>query len=44
MYVILSAYHPFDPDGAASPEEIQASIAACRFDFNDPAWGAVSGA
>ena len=42
-YITLCAFHPFDPDGTASAEEMQAAIAACRYDFSDAAWSAVSG-
>ena len=41
-YITLCAFHPFDPDGTATAEEMQTAIAACRYDFSDAAWGAVS--
>lgn len=42
LFVLLSAYHPFDVDGICSPEEIQRNILAGSFSFDDPAWVHVS--
>jgi len=42
IFVILSGYHPFDPEGIASEDELQSNIKRGRFDFDDPVWDTVS--
>lgn len=41
-FVILCAYHPFDPTGGARDEEMLANIQLCKYNFQDPAWDVVS--
>jgi serine/threonine protein kinase len=38
IYVIVAAYHPFDPQGADSDQVIWSRIVAGKWDFNDVAW------
>mmetsp|Transcript_4118 Transcript_4118/g.4768 ORF Transcript_4118/g.4768 Transcript_4118/m.4768 type:complete len:473 (+) Transcript_4118:374-1792(+) len=42
LFVILGAYHPFDPDGDASDAQLWENICKGEFDFNDPAWEPIS--
>lgn len=42
LYVVLGAYHPFDPDGDASDVVLWQKICSGKFDFNDPAWENIS--
>ncbi|CAE7354395.1 fhkE [Symbiodinium sp. KB8] len=44
MFVVLSGYHPFDPDGVAPEEELQRNIKYGNVDFDDDVWTGVSGA
>ena len=41
-FILLSGYHPFDPYGDADDETMQRRICAGAYDFDDPAWDAVS--
>jgi len=41
-YILLSAYHPFDPQGDATDDEIWHRISQADYNFNDPAWNNVS--
>lgn len=43
LFVILGAYHPFDPDGDASDTLLWERICSGVFNFNDPAWDNISG-
>uniref|UniRef100_K3WF86 Protein kinase domain-containing protein n=1 Tax=Globisporangium ultimum (strain ATCC 200006 / CBS 805.95 / DAOM BR144) TaxID=431595 RepID=K3WF86_GLOUD len=38
----LCGYHPFDPDGESSDNDMVANIKACRFDFDDEVWDTIS--
>ena len=38
----LGGYHPFDPFGTATEQELQDSVRALRYDFKDEAWDRVS--
>lgn len=42
LYVILGAYHPFDPDGDATDDQLWDNICKGEFDFDDPAWETIS--
>jgi len=42
IYVIVAAYHPFDPFGTSSDQEIWNRICRVQWDFKDPVWAAVS--
>lgn len=42
VFVLCSGYHPFDPEGCASEEELQDAIKHGRFDFDDPVWDRIS--
>ncbi|KAF1323286.1 Camk/camk1 protein kinase, variant 2, partial [Globisporangium splendens] len=42
LYILLCGYHPFDPDGDSSDNDMIANIKACRFDFDDEAWDTIS--
>jgi serine/threonine protein kinase len=42
LYTMLVAFHPFDPYGRASDNEILTRIKTGKFDFRDPAWAAIS--
>mmetsp|Transcript_38283 Transcript_38283/g.63359 ORF Transcript_38283/g.63359 Transcript_38283/m.63359 type:complete len:719 (-) Transcript_38283:203-2359(-) len=44
LFVVLSGYHPFDPHGNGTPEEIQRNISKAEPCFDDPAWQNVSAA
>lgn len=42
LFVILGAYHPFDPFGQASEQEVWKRICNQEWDFQDPVWDHVS--
>ncbi|GLE03416.1 hypothetical protein PINS_up012318 [Pythium insidiosum] len=42
LYILLSGFHPFDPNGTHSDNEMIDCIKACRFDFTDDAWTGIS--
>lgn len=42
LYVILGAYHPFDPYGIYKDDEIWSRITIGDYDFNDDVWDTVS--
>ncbi|KAJ0394981.1 hypothetical protein ATCC90586_005395 [Pythium insidiosum] len=42
LYILLSGFHPFDPNGTHSDNEMIECIKACRFDFADEAWSGIS--
>ena len=42
LYVILAAYHPFDPYGESNDSEIWSRICRGQWDFNDEVWTSVS--
>jgi serine/threonine protein kinase len=42
LYTMLVAFHPFDPYGRYSDQEIVNRIKNGRFDFGDPAWASIS--
>ncbi|GBG33915.1 Protein kinase, putative [Hondaea fermentalgiana] len=42
LFVVLGAYHPFDPDGDASDAQLWSNICKGEFDFDDPAWDHIS--
>ncbi|KAL3673171.1 hypothetical protein V7S43_002465 [Phytophthora oleae] len=42
LYILLCGYHPFDPEGERSDNEMIASIKACSFEFDDDGWGSIS--
>jgi len=41
-FVILAAYHPFDPDGNCNDGQLWARICSGIFNFDDPAWVNIS--
>jgi len=42
LYVIVAAYHPFDPHGVDDDRTIWSRIVACKWDFNDQVWETLS--
>lgn len=42
LYILLCGYHPFDPEGESSDNEMIASIKACNFTFDDDGWATIS--
>lgn len=42
LYVILVAFHPFDPDNKLNDGELWQAICLGKFSFDDPAWKGVS--
>lgn len=42
VYILLSGFHPFDPQGDANEERLQDNIRNLRYDFNDPVFERVS--
>lgn len=42
LFVILGAYHPFDPDGNCSDGQLWMNICRGEFNFNDPVWTGIS--
>jgi len=42
VYILLSGFHPFDPQGDANEERLQDNIRHMRYDFSDPVFERVS--
>lgn len=42
MFIILSGYHPFDPQGTAEPKQVMEATKRGHFEFDDEAWTNVS--
>lgn len=42
MYILLVGYHPFDPEGEASEQEVLANMKAGRIEFDSAEWQGVS--
>jgi len=42
MFILLSAYHPFDPQGDATDEILWDRIDSCAYDFSDEIWQYIS--
>ncbi|RLN59161.1 hypothetical protein BBJ29_004368 [Phytophthora kernoviae] len=42
LYILLCGYHPFDPEGERSDNQMIASIKACSFEFDDDGWATIS--
>lgn len=42
ILIRLCGYHPFDPEGECSDNEMIANIKSCRFDFDDEGWSTIS--
>ena len=42
LFVVLSGYHPFDPEGCAPEDDLQRAIKKGDYDFDDPVWEGVS--
>ena len=42
LYILLVAYHPFDPMGDSTDSQMARRIRDCQWDFDDPAWEGVS--
>lgn len=42
LYVILAAYHPFDPYGESNDQQIWSRICKGEWDFNDEVWHTIS--
>lgn len=42
LYILLCGYHPFDPQGTSTDNEMMKAITSCQYDFNDEAWQGVS--
>jgi calcium/calmodulin-dependent protein kinase-4 len=42
LYVILAAFHPFDPDGNCSDVQLWQNICRGKFTFDDPVWMGIS--
>ncbi|KAL7679272.1 putative protein kinase [Plasmopara halstedii] len=42
LYILLCGYHPFDPEGDRSDNEMIASIKSCKFEFDDDGWATIS--
>jgi len=40
-YIVLSGYHPFDPDGVTLDRELERRIKLAQYDFIDDAWNHV---
>lgn len=38
LYILIGGYHPFDPDGDATNEELDKAVAKGHFDFEDRNW------
>jgi hypothetical protein len=43
VYILLSGFHPFDPLGTATEDQLQENIRRGKFDFSDPVFERVSG-
>ena len=41
-YIVLSGYHPFDPDGVTPDQDLEYRIKYGIYDFDDEAWKRVS--
>jgi len=41
-YIVLSGYHPFDPESDATQAEMESRIVNAEYDFNDVAWDKIS--
>ena len=44
LYILLVAYHPFDPMGDSTDAQMARRIRDCRWDFDDAAWDCISSA
>jgi len=42
LYVVLAAFHPFDPDGQCSDGQLWQNICSGHFTFDDPVWNGIS--
>jgi serine/threonine protein kinase len=42
IYVLISGYHPFDPEGEISDEDMQFRINQGQYDFDDEVWTDIS--
>ncbi|KAF0712614.1 Aste57867_4750 [Aphanomyces stellatus] len=42
LYILLCGFHPFDPLGNRSDNDMIAAIKKCHFDFTDDAWIGIS--
>ncbi|KAL1495400.1 hypothetical protein AB1Y20_016768 [Prymnesium parvum] len=42
LYILLSGFHPFDPDGSADDDALVANVLAHKVDFTDECWRHVS--
>jgi len=42
LFVLLAAYHPFDPKGSASEEELWHNVEHCIYSFQGPSWRRIS--
>ena len=43
IYILLSGFHPFDPQGDANEDRLQENIRNLRYDFSDPVFDRISG-
>jgi serine/threonine protein kinase len=43
VYILLSGFHPFDPQGDANEDRLQENIRNLRYDFSDPIFDRISG-
>jgi len=42
LFVVLSAYHPFDPYGKLDDRSLRAKVVQLQWDFNDRVWNGMS--
>ncbi|EQC26131.1 CAMK/CAMK1 protein kinase [Saprolegnia diclina VS20] len=42
LYILLCGFHPFDPNGTRSDNDMIAAIKKCHFDYADEAWVGIS--
>lgn len=42
VFILLSGYHPFDPEGASTNELVAQRVLRGEWSFDDPAWRSVS--
>uniref|UniRef100_A0A7S4QZR4 Protein kinase domain-containing protein n=1 Tax=Alexandrium monilatum TaxID=311494 RepID=A0A7S4QZR4_9DINO len=42
MFILLSGYHPFNPDGSLDEASVERKIVSGQWDFNSEIWGCVS--
>lgn len=42
LYILLCGFHPFDPNGTSSDNDMISAIKNCNFDFQDDAWIGIS--